>query len=209
MSLEILNTTAALGTFLVIAATALTALIQLRHARGSNQIAGLNELRASQQTDNFVKALHSVYSELPLKIHDSEFRYQLTHRNERTPEFNEILSKVEAVGDSYENIGVLAKAGLVDRRLLLDIYSALVLDAWAALIDATAILRAHYGSSIWENFEYLAVRSEDWIAARPNGTYPRGVRRIEVPNRWREADEQYALSRRALEGEPAVSPNAR
>jgi|HubBroStandDraft_4_1064222.scaffolds.fasta_scaffold00005_164 hypothetical protein len=209
MSLEILNTTAALGTFLVITATAIAALIQLRHARSSNQIAALNELRASQQTDHFIKALHCVYSELPLRIHDPEFRYQLTHRNERTPEFNEVLSKVEAVGDSYENFGVLAKAELVDRRLLLDFYTAVVLDAWAALIDTTAILRAHYGSSIWENFEYLAVLAQDWNAARPNGSYPRGLRRIEVPNRWREADEQYALGRRAVEAGPAVESNAR
>jgi hypothetical protein len=197
MSLEILNTTATLGTFVVIAATAITAMIQLRHARSSNQIAALNELRASQQTDSFVKALHCVYSDLPSKILYTEFRYQLANRNERTTEFNEFISSVEAVGDSYENIGVLAKAGLVDRRLLLDIYPALVLDAWAALIDVTAILRAHYGSSIWENFEYLAVLSQDWKVAHPNGAYPRGVRRIEVPNRWREADEQYALDRRA------------
>jgi hypothetical protein len=32
---------------------------------------------------------------------------------------------------------------------------------WAALLDVTAILRAHYRSSIWENFEYLAVLSQD------------------------------------------------
>lgn len=36
MSLELVNTFATLGTFLVIAATATAAIVQLRHARGSN-----------------------------------------------------------------------------------------------------------------------------------------------------------------------------
>ena len=44
MSLELVNTLATLGTFLVIGATATAAIIQLRHMRGSNQIVALNEL---------------------------------------------------------------------------------------------------------------------------------------------------------------------
>jgi hypothetical protein len=39
MSLELLNTFATLGTFVVIAGTAIAAIVQLRHARSSNQIA--------------------------------------------------------------------------------------------------------------------------------------------------------------------------
>lgn len=81
-----------------------------------------------------------------------------------------MLSCVDAVGDSYEGIGLMAKAGLVDRRLMLDNYSAIVLDAWAALLEATAILRAHYGPALWENFEYLVVLSQEWNAAHANGT---------------------------------------
>jgi hypothetical protein len=95
MSLEVINTAATLGTFFVIAVTAVAATIQLRHARSSNQIAALNELRASQQTDHFIKALHCVYTELPLRILEPEFRYQLAHRNERTPQFNGVISSIE------------------------------------------------------------------------------------------------------------------
>jgi hypothetical protein len=197
MSLEALNTAATLGTFFVITATAIAALIQLRHARSSNQIAALNELRKSTQNEQFVKALHCLYTELPSAIADPEFRYQFAHRTERTAEYNHTISNIEEVGDSYENIGLLAKAGLVDRKLLLDIYPTLVVDAWGALLDVTALLREHYGSSIWENFEYLTVLSEDWLASHANGTYPPGMRRIDVPNRWRTDDEEYALHRRA------------
>jgi hypothetical protein len=41
MSLEAWSTVASLGTFLVVAATALAALVQLRHLRSSNQIAAI------------------------------------------------------------------------------------------------------------------------------------------------------------------------
>jgi hypothetical protein len=53
MSLELLNTFATFGTFVVITATAVAALVQLRHARSSNQIAALNELRKAQETPEF------------------------------------------------------------------------------------------------------------------------------------------------------------
>jgi hypothetical protein len=138
--------------------------------------------------------LHCLYTELPSVISDPEFRYQVAHRNERTARYNETLSQIEAVGDSFENIGLLAKAGLVDRKLLLDIYPALVMDAWTALLDVT-LLREHYGSSIWENFEYLVVLSEDWLKSRSTGMYPPGMRRVDVPNKWRKVDEEYALTR--------------
>ena len=194
MSLELWNTAATVGTFLVISATALAAIIQLRHMRGGNQITVLTELRATQQTPEFLKAVHYLYSELPSKIQDPAFRYQLANRVARTVENNEQISYVETVGDYYENVGVFAKTGLVDRGLLLDIHAAIVLDAWNALIDVTAILRGHYGSSIYENFEYLAVLSQDWVAAHPSGSYPENLRRIDVPNKWHNADEKYAAT---------------
>jgi hypothetical protein len=194
MSLELWNTVATLGTFLVIAATALTAIVQLRHMRGGNQIAVLTELRASQQTPEFLNALHYVYSELPSKMQEPAFRYQLANRAARTVENNQQISYAEIVGDFYENMGVFAKTELIDRRLLMDIHAAILLDAWSALAEVTAILRAHYGRAIWENFEYLVVLSQDWNAAHPDGSYPQNIRRIDLPNKWRSADEQYTAA---------------
>lgn len=194
MSLELFNTVATVGTFLVIAATALAAIVQLRHMRGGNQIAVLTELRASQQTPAYLNAAHYVFSELSTKMQDPAFRYQLANRTARTTENNEQISYAEIIGDFYENMGMFAKTGLVDRRLLMDIHSALVLDAWDALAETTAVLREHYGRAIYENFEYLVILSQDWSAAHPDGTYPHGVRRIDLPNKWRSADEHYAAA---------------
>ncbi len=194
MPLEMWNTLASFGTFLVIAATAVVAIYQLRHIRASNQIAILNELQSIQGTPDFVRALHFVYSELATKMQDPAFRYQLAHRTARTAENNDQISSAELVGDYYENVGVFAKTGLVDRQLLLDVKAVVVLDAWNALSGVTAILRAHYGRALYENFEYLAVLSEDAIAAAPDGEYPRNMRRLDLPNQWQSADEEYAAA---------------
>jgi hypothetical protein len=48
--------------------------------------------------------------------------------------------------------------------------------------------------AVWENFEYLTVLAQDWDAARPKGTYPAGIRRLDLKDEWLEADRQYAAS---------------
>jgi hypothetical protein len=50
MSLELFNSLATFGTFLVIAGTAIAAIVQLRHARSGNQIEALAELREGTET---------------------------------------------------------------------------------------------------------------------------------------------------------------
>jgi len=111
MSLELWNTLATFGTFLVIAATAIAAIYQLRHMRGGNQIAVLGELRASQGTPEYVRVLHFVYSELASKMQDPAFRYQLANRTARTAENNEQISYAELIGDSYEMMVYSQKPG--------------------------------------------------------------------------------------------------
>jgi hypothetical protein len=193
MSLELLNTLATLGTFLVITATAIAAVVQLRHMRGSNQISALNEIFAKRQTPEMEASAHFVFTQLPEKIKDPAFRYQLTHEAARTAENAAGIDKIFVVGSFYEEVGVLVKAGLVDRDLLCDMHGLRVVAAWDALVDVTAVLR---GSSalLGENFEYLTVVAQDWIAKHPSGAYPAGVRRLDIPHKWRSDDERYAAT---------------
>jgi hypothetical protein len=62
------------------------------------------------------------------------------------------------------------------------------------LAPFTAIYRRRHGLGALENFEYPTVLAQDWFAAHPNGTYPAGVRRLQVKDEWLEADKQYAAS---------------
>jgi hypothetical protein len=194
MSLELLNTFGTFGTFLVIAATALAAIVQLRHMRSGNQITALSDLFEKQGTPDFVSAGHFVQSGLPEKMQDPAFRYQLLRRPARTEENAQLIAKIMAVGNYFEETGLLARSGLVDREFFLQLYSSNIATAWDALSDATAILRERWGSVVWENFEFVAVLSQDWLAQHPSGTYPANVRRIDLPNKWREADLAFAAS---------------
>ena len=194
MSLEMINTFATLGTLLVIAATALAAIIQLRHARTSNHIAAINELRETQETPHFQAGQQLMLTELPIKMRDPLFRQQVADPRSRTDEMRSFITQVTSIGNYYEGMGLLVKTGLVDAHLVLEMWCSQAVQNWERLAPFIAIHRRAAGDGVWENFEYLTTLAQDWIAAHPNGTYPHGRRRIPVKDEWLEADQQYAAS---------------
>lgn len=194
MSLELTNTLATLGTFVVIAATAIAAILQLRHVRSSNQIAALNELRETTETPEFMEASHFVQGGLSAKLQDPAFRYQITMRSLRTDETRALIAKANLIGNFFESMGTLVKTGLVDKELALQIWDGVAVQAWEHLAPYLAILRRSSGDVLWEKFEYLTVLAQDWIAAHPKGSYPVGMRRIDLKDEWEEPDRQYAIS---------------
>ena len=64
MSLELLNTLASIGTFVVIGATAIAAVVQLRHMRANNQLEGLLDVLARVEDESFNKWLTDTQREL-------------------------------------------------------------------------------------------------------------------------------------------------
>ena len=193
MSLELVNTLATFGTFVVIAATAIAAIVQLRHARSSNQIVALNELREMMEAPEFVAAFEFISTELSSKLQDSSFRHQWNDRSARTDEGKRPIGKIRTIMNYYEGMGVLVKTGLVDRELALDMWSEVIIGAWDNLAPFTVMGRRRQ-RDLCENFEYLTVLAQDFLAAHPKGTYPSGVRRIDLKDEWLEADKQYAVS---------------
>jgi hypothetical protein len=194
MSLELVNTLATFGTFLVIAGTAIAAIVQLRHARSSNQIEVLSELRESDENPEMQSAIRFIQHELSTKLEDAGFRYQLFNPGKVAPENQSAYGDIRRVGNFYENMGAFVRSGLADQKLVLEIFPSRVLRSWEQLAPVIAIFRRRAGNALWENFEYLTVLAQDWIAAHAEGTYPAGVRRIDLKDKWLEADEQYAAS---------------
>jgi hypothetical protein len=117
MSLQLLDTFATFGTFLVIAATAIAALVQLRQARGSKQLEALNEIRESTERPYFRDALQFIRTELAGKLKEPAFRYQIENRAAITSENHPLIEKVKMVGNLYEDMALLVKAGFLDREL--------------------------------------------------------------------------------------------
>jgi hypothetical protein len=167
MTPELLSAIFAGATFVVIAASAIAALVQLRHLRASNQLAGM--LEASRVwNDPTVSAWFTfVRDELPRKLEDPDFLASLlASRVDRT-------AHIELhVADYFEQIGCYVKYGLIDDRPFLDLASSRIMESWEALWPVTQLRRERSGPVAYENFEYLAVLARDWVRQHPQGAYP-------------------------------------
>jgi Domain of unknown function (DUF4760) len=190
MSLELINTLATLTTVVIVAATAVAALTQLRHLRAGNQINAMLSIANQFDEREFRDALTLVHQNLDAAMDDPEFREfnVCVIRQQPTPavvpEHNEVFHAARFIANTYEELGILVKNGIVDRDLFLDRYSWVISRAWNRMQRLIAWARAVSGKdAIWENFEYLVVLSEDYMAQHTS-TYPSGVRRLKPHNPW-------------------------
>lgn len=183
MSFEVITAVAAVGTFLVIAATAVAAFVQLRHLSGSNSISALTESREILESAEFAAAQRFVAYTLPELLKDPAVRAQLNESP--TPEE---LRPVIQVGNFFESLGGFIRHGIVDRDIAVSLWSSVVIRNWECLAPALAIMRRTSGPSLWEQFEYLARVSKDWIDSHPRGDYPAGVAHMPVTDVWLDAD---------------------
>lgn len=191
MSLELLNSITPIFTIVIVAATAVAALIQLKHLRAGNQISALLAIGEELSTEKYADAADLVRHKLAAAMEDPVYReYEVAlTQNRPAPavdqDYVEIRRASVFVGNAYEQLGILVKSGIVDRDMLLDRYNLLILLQWRRLEAVTALSRAAMGNTMaWENFEYLAVLAEDYLAKHQGGTYPRGVRRMKLTNPW-------------------------
>jgi hypothetical protein len=180
MSLELVNAAAAVGTFIVISATAIAALVQLRHLRAANQLNALlthaDALRSIQRD-----SLDFVVRELPARLRNPKFRREI---EDGSPE--RLVHKELVVCDFYERIGSYIKNGLLSADIVLDSVSPVL--AWRRLEPVISIARRKRGNTIYENFEYLMVLSNDWDRRHAEGNYPRRAPRLELSDPWLAKD---------------------
>jgi len=184
MSLELVNTLATVATTVIIAATAIAAMIQLRHLRAGNQISAQLELRQVLLNQEFWDAIGRLRFEIPLLMEEKGFRrfvseYHTAAASPTAEDRYEVpYTAALVVGRNMENIGNMIRNGLIDGRIFLEQYANLVIYAWDAAAPLIVLRReALRDDSPWEDFEYLAVLARRSIA---NGTsaYPKGVPRI-------------------------------
>jgi len=187
MTLELWSTFATFGTFVVIAASAIAAFVQLRHMRGTNSITALTECREVMESEEFRAAERFISHTLPELLEDANVRERLRRRP-----LDAELSQINVIGNFYENLGGYIRYGIVDKEVALSFWSGVVVHDWDALTPALAIFRRDRGPGLWEQFEYLAKISQQWIASHPNGTYPRDLERLPVIDVWLEADRPAA-----------------
>jgi len=182
MSLNLLNTFAQIGTFVVIAATAIAAMIQLRHLGQSNKLQAILALRAERNNSVIDDAFAFVSDELHEKLNDPVFRSDL--ENNATP--SRKLHKELSLADYYEHVGVYLRKNLIDE----DIYFEIANPGryWKVIEPAIALYRRKRGNRAFDNFEYLVLREREWNRTHPDGAFSEGQLRLEIADPYLDAD---------------------
>lgn len=178
MSLEALSVAAALGTFLVIAATAAAALIQLRHLRINNQLEGLLTFLQMLQSSEMRELLNFVRHDLAERLQDPAFVNGLRERPVDRSKHPELY-----VCQFFDHIGSHVRAGLIEEAIMLQTAWYDISLYWSLLESVIDITRQNtavdgHRKYLFENFEYLAARAARWVESHPTGNYPIGVHRM-------------------------------
>jgi hypothetical protein len=183
MSLELLNTLATIATTVVITATAIAAIVQLRHLSASNQIAGQLAMRQVLLDHDFWNSIGRTRFEIPTLLEDPDFRefvreFHLTSAREGVERFEGPYEAALIVGRNLENIGNMVRNGLTDKRIFLEQYANLVVMSWDAIEPLLRIRReATQSDAPWEDFEYLTFLSRQWLSEK-RSCYPKDASRI-------------------------------
>jgi len=186
MTLELINTIASVATTVIIAATAIAALVQLRHLRGANQISGQLALRQVLLDRDFLQAVGRARQDVPVLMKEPDFRKYVADYHlgmaEDHERYDSLYEEILVVGRNLENIGNMIRNGLTDGRIFLEQYVDLVIIAWDATEPLLRIRRAAtHSDTPWEDFEYLTVLARRWTAEK-GSAYPAGVERILPPH---------------------------
>jgi hypothetical protein len=168
---EVLNAIFSGLTLVVFVVTAIAAIVQLRHLRSNTSLQGLTMVLQDWQKPEMQAWIRYVRVELPEKLKDPKFCDEFRRRLDRVhhPELH--------VCDYWEQCGTYIKYGMIDRVTFLDSSCTTIVRLWESIYPAIAIMRERGGPSVYENFEYLAVLSKQWINSHPNGAYPANMPR--------------------------------
>jgi hypothetical protein len=172
---EYVTAVSAFLTFLVIAMSSIAALVQLRHIRSSNQLVGLLRYTEWWETPLMQSSIKFVRTELAQRLRDDvKYRDELLHGVATRADHPELL-----VADWVEQAGSYIKYGLLAEDQFLDLSSGFIDSIWDSLEPVVALRRIHGGTSIFENFEFLAQRSKSWKRKHAAvGNYPTGSPRL-------------------------------
>jgi hypothetical protein len=172
MNAEWVTAIGTIGTFVVITASAIAALVQLRHMRGSNQIVALTECRETLESPEFREAQRFVSFELPKRLNDPNERPKIV-----TLPFCDEYEAIGTVANFFESMGLFVKTGIIDRHIACDFWAFVVLRNWNALLPVTTYVRAAVQTdALWENFEYMAMLSKTYSEQYPSSYPPHAPR---------------------------------
>ena len=193
MSPEVWTAIGSLVSAAVISATAVAALIQLRHMRTGNAINAMLTLRSNFSDAQFSHATDMLRGDaLSKAMRDPQFRAFLARKGPAPSDAaKELQSSFLLVANWYEVLGSMVLQNVVTMRAVGDNYANVVDYSWTLCEPAIAYMRAaREDTSILEAFEYLTVLSRQWMSDHPS-VYPSDVPRISAANPYPIEEEDY------------------
>jgi hypothetical protein len=185
MTIELLSAMAQIGTFVVIALTAIAALIQLQHLRSANQLTSWQTYFQMYEGAELRDAFHFVREELADRLNDRSFRGELRSNRVDRARHPEVK-----IANFFDQWGLYYRMGAIDRRAFMISNAAVIVSFWRRLEPAITLLAVQYGgvNTSFESFEYMAVQAKEWLASHPGGNYPTGVARMPLVDTWADQD---------------------
>lgn len=160
MSWEAISAGAAVLTTLVIAATAITALVQIRQLKLATQLEGFLALHREYASPEMYAVREYVANELPKRLQDGQYREEL----EKGAAF--IGTHPELVlGNFWEKVGTLVNTGLLEPNLYLEMGAYRVIEAWNQLADVIE-LRRRTEPLQWAGFDHIVKLSREYLERR-------------------------------------------
>lgn len=164
----------------IVAATAIAALVQLRHLRASNQIEAQMAINSLLQSDDFNEAIMRLH-DLAAMVGDPAYGWAFAQPLSQAlpPEVVAMRRAAKLVGSNLENIGNMVRNGLTDKRLFIEQFGNVVTEAWDLLRPYTCIRRKFSDShdAVWEDLEYLTILSNEWHE-KTRSAFPKEMRRL-------------------------------
>ena len=184
MPLEFWSTLASIGTFVVIAATAVAAVVQLRHMRSANKVAAIQAFAERYDGAELHEAFHVVRTELKQRLQDPGFRLELRKGNTDRLRHPEIQ-----VCNFFDQWGLYYRDGVIDKDSFMRVNADVIVRHWTLLEPVVSLLAdPAKGNIAFQQFEYLTVQARRWLERHGDGDYPKGEQRIPLNDPWRETD---------------------
>ncbi|HEV2037727.1 MAG TPA: hypothetical protein VGQ96_03885 [Candidatus Eremiobacteraceae bacterium] len=180
--MQLWETAASIGTFVVIAATAIAAVLQLRHMRSANQVNAIETFAAAYGGLELRSAFDFVRAELPRRLEDPEFRRELREGDLPRSKHPEI-----SICNFFDQWGLYYRDGAIDKNAFMRVNAAVVVQFWKHLEPVVCLLADPVkGNTSFQQFEYLTIQALRWLEQHPDGDWPRGEKRLPLIDRWQE-----------------------
>ena len=160
MAWEAITASATVVTTLVIAATAIAAIVQIRQLKLATQLEGFLALHREYASPEMYAVREYVANELPKRLRDEKYRDELEKGGAFTATHPELI-----LGNFWEKVGTLVSTGLLEPSLYLEMGSYRAIEAWDQLANVVELRRRNEPLQ-WAGFDHIVKLSREYLERR-------------------------------------------